>query len=195
VSFSSGQDKRSALVNAAATMIHMRGYEGTTLSLVADSAKVPIGNVYYYFQSKEALTMAVLQQRAAELRDLFRSLEAEHATADARVCGYITTFANAAEHVAIHGCPYGGLSQELSKRKGPLGEQSSLLFDLQIQWLTTQYKAIESRESVAKKKAKDLVCAIQGACVLSAAMRDPGSFRKKLKELVLEINHDRNKAE
>jgi TetR/AcrR family transcriptional regulator, transcriptional repressor for nem operon len=182
------QDKRSALVGAAASMLYMRGYEGTTLALVAEAAKVPIGNVYYYFKSKDALTDAVLEARASELTALFASLETKLADATSRVRSFVAVFAEAADHVALYGCPYGGLSHELSKRSGALGERSSLLFDLQIAWLTTQFITAGAHPEAAIDRARNLVSAIQGACILSASMRDPDSFRKRLKDLGQDIN-------
>jgi TetR/AcrR family transcriptional regulator, transcriptional repressor for nem operon len=184
------QDKRSALVAAAASMLYIRGYEGTTLALVADAAKVPIGNVYYYFKSKDALADAVLETRARELTDLFASLDRKHLHATDRVCGFVSVFAESADHVALNGCPYGGLSHELSKRSGALGERSSLLFDLQIAWLKDQFVSAGMRSEPARERAHNLVSAIQGACILSASMRDPDSFRKRLRDLARDIKQN-----
>ncbi len=55
-----GSEKRSRLVAAARKTVHERGVEQTTLALVAAAADVPVGNVYYYFKTKDELLGAVI---------------------------------------------------------------------------------------------------------------------------------------
>jgi TetR/AcrR family transcriptional regulator, transcriptional repressor for nem operon len=186
--FVSDPSKRDALVSAASSLIHLRGYEGTTLARVADAAKVPLGNVYYYFRTKDALAAAVLASREQELAQLFALLEREHLHPRDRICGFVSAFADSAESVAKHGCPYGGLTNELSKREGALGKQAALLFDVQIAWLTAQFVLGAEPTPQASERAKTLVCDIQGACVLSLAMRDPDFFRKRLHTIVRDLH-------
>ena len=45
-------DKRERLISAADTLIHRQGFYRTTLAHIAEEAKVPLGNVYYYFQDQ-----------------------------------------------------------------------------------------------------------------------------------------------
>src|SRR5579883_46467 len=47
-------EKRAELVRAAKQLLHAQGFQRTTLADVARVAKVPLGNVYYYFKTKEA---------------------------------------------------------------------------------------------------------------------------------------------
>lgn len=46
-------DKRVLLLEAAKTLIHKQGYNLTTPADIAKAANVPLGNVYYYFKTKE----------------------------------------------------------------------------------------------------------------------------------------------
>ena len=55
-----GAAKRDRLVAAARTTIHQQGVEKTTLADIAAAADVPVGNVYYYFKTKDELVAAVL---------------------------------------------------------------------------------------------------------------------------------------
>ncbi len=54
-------DKRAELVAAATGLLHEQGFHRTTLADVAERASVPLGNVYYYFRTKEALAEAVIR--------------------------------------------------------------------------------------------------------------------------------------
>ena len=71
-------DKRSELIRAATLLLHEQGFQRTTLADVAGAADVPLGNVYYYFKSKEALAEAVIASHQAALRERFASWAAAH---------------------------------------------------------------------------------------------------------------------
>lgn len=47
------------VTQAAAERFWRRGYAGTSLAQVAETAGVPLGNVYYYHRTKADLAMAV----------------------------------------------------------------------------------------------------------------------------------------
>src|SRR5919198_228071 len=66
--------KRERLVESATALFHEQGVHRTTLAEVAERAEVPLGNVYYYFKTKDELVGAVLagyQEQAATLIDTF----------------------------------------------------------------------------------------------------------------------------
>jgi AcrR family transcriptional regulator len=49
---------RAKIVDAALSLFTERGFEQTTMRLIADRAGVSVGNAYYYFRSKEDLMQA-----------------------------------------------------------------------------------------------------------------------------------------
>jgi TetR/AcrR family transcriptional regulator, transcriptional repressor for nem operon len=58
--------KRERLVEGARDVLHAQGVERTTLADIAQAAGVPVGNVYYYFKTKDELVDAVVASRIAE---------------------------------------------------------------------------------------------------------------------------------
>ena len=71
--------KRDRLVQAALTVTYQQGFQATTLADIAQFAEVPLGNVYYYFRTKEALFVE------AACRDvLYAARGAEEAARGAR---------------------------------------------------------------------------------------------------------------
>ena len=52
---------RAKIVEAALNLFAERGFEQTTMRLIADRAGVSVGNAYYYFRSKEDLMQAYYQ--------------------------------------------------------------------------------------------------------------------------------------
>ena len=67
-------DKRSRLVNAADKLFHEQGVSTTTLANIAQLADVPLGNVYYYFKSKESIVFAVIAFRRKLIQHQFEEL-------------------------------------------------------------------------------------------------------------------------
>jgi TetR/AcrR family transcriptional regulator, transcriptional repressor for nem operon len=64
--------KRDCLIEAAKAKFYQQGVALTTLADIAQQAQVPLGNVYYHFQAKEALVQAVVQAHTQELHSMFR---------------------------------------------------------------------------------------------------------------------------
>ena len=60
-------DKRSQLVSAAVGLAYQNGFEATSLADIAREAKVPLGNVYYYFKTKDEIGEAIVELRLAQM--------------------------------------------------------------------------------------------------------------------------------
>src|SRR5690242_16876273 len=115
-------DKRIRLIEAAKVLIHQQGFNLTTLADIAQEADVPLGNVYYYFKTKEAIGEAVIEKRAAEYAEMLARLD-EIADPAARLRAFVDTSVEELELIARYGCPVGGLCQELGKQGGSLADQ------------------------------------------------------------------------
>src|SRR3569833_3000233 len=106
--------KRQRLVDSAQALFHEQGVHRTTLAEVADRANVPLGNVYYYFKTKDELTGAVVgwyREMAETLLDSF----ARSRTPQARLKALVRNWTDMRDLVASHGCPIGSLCSELDK--------------------------------------------------------------------------------
>ncbi|MEU5406594.1 TetR/AcrR family transcriptional regulator [Nocardia asteroides] len=57
------QARRTAIIDAATTLIAERGYHGTSLAAVADRVGLTQAGVLHYFPSKDALLSGVLEAR------------------------------------------------------------------------------------------------------------------------------------
>src|SRR5271170_2559318 len=108
-------DKRAELVSAATELLHEQGFHRTTLALVADRAEVPVGNVYYYFKTKEALAEAVIGAHEKALRERFAAWTSAHREPRGRLRCLIRAPLDSADRVIQFGCPHGSLCQELEK--------------------------------------------------------------------------------
>src|ERR671925_1716488 len=98
------QGKRERLVAGARRVIHQQGVEKTTIADVAQAADVPVGNVYYYFKTKDQLVAAAIDGHAQDARAVLRSLE-RHRTPQARLKALVRELMSQSEQVADYGCP------------------------------------------------------------------------------------------
>src|ERR1700749_1863039 len=72
--------KRARLGAPACQMVHQQGVESTTLADIAQAAGVPLGNVYYYFKTKNDIVRAVVQTHLDEANAMLAAIEGAYAT-------------------------------------------------------------------------------------------------------------------
>ncbi len=143
-------DKRAELVRAAKRLLHEQGFQRTTLADVAGAADVPLGNVYYYFRTKEVLAEAVITAHEATLRERFAHWETAHNNARLRLRCLVRAPLDTADSVIQFGCPHGSLCQELEKLRAdaPLAKAGARLLAAYIDWAEKQFRSLGAgRES------------------------------------------------
>ncbi len=177
-------DKRSRLIEAASQLFYKKGVSTTTLANIAELAEVPLGNVYYYFKSKESIILAVIEQRREALKATLKDIELNNMTAKERLSGLIHSLAQDAETTASFGDFLGGLCQELGKQGGMVSDAAASLMQENLNWCGEQFRALGKDETTAKKLAMDLVSNIQGMNLLTLTFKDPGFTAKQSSFLI-----------
>jgi AcrR family transcriptional regulator len=164
------QGKRERLVAGARQVIHQQGVEKTTLADIARSADVAVGNVYYYFKTKDDLVAAAIDGHARDVQARLRSLE-RHRTPQARLKALVGELMSQRELVADYGCPLGSLCSELDKRTNGLDRTCSELLQLPVDWAEQQFRTMGRRD--ARDLALALIASYQGIALLTNTFRDP----------------------
>jgi len=170
--------KRERLTRSARRLIHANGFERTTLAEIASDAEVPLGNVYYYFKTKDALAQAVIEEQLREFRQLVLELE-RLADPWARIDAYLSMLVLESETTAQHGCPIGGLCTELNKSGSELAGLANTVFRSQLDWMTQQFQLTGKTEE-ASDLALLLLSQLQGVAVLTHVFKDPGMFTRQI---------------
>jgi TetR/AcrR family transcriptional regulator, transcriptional repressor for nem operon len=173
--------KRERLVASAARLLHERGVQGPTLAEIAEAADVPLGNVYYYFKTRDELVGAVIDSRSKQIHSLLGSLDRRSSPA-ARLKGLTETWLDSSEMVAAHGCPIGTLCSEIGKTAAGPSKASALIFDPLLDWSEAQFREMGHGRQ-ARTLATTLIAGVQGAAVLSAAQGDPRLMRSQVRRL------------
>jgi AcrR family transcriptional regulator len=164
-------DKRIRLIEAAKVLIHQQGFNLTTLADIAQEADVPLGNVYYYFKTKEAIGIAVIERRAAEWAELLASWT-ESSDPLARLFALVDHGMGELDVIARYGCPIGGLCQELGKQGGSLADLAAKLLHDILEWSEQQFTALGFADR-SKELALSLISNIQGMYLLTHTFKDP----------------------
>jgi AcrR family transcriptional regulator len=165
-------DKRERLVEAADTLFHQQGVSITTLANIATMAEVPLGNVYYYFKSKDSIILAVIDRRKKQLSGLFTEWN-NHDDIKTRLKGLVHYVGTLADEAAKFGDSLGGLCQELGKQGGAIGQATAQLMNEIIVWCEKQFVAMGKSDDEAAKLALNLVASLQGISLITLTFKDP----------------------
>lgn len=163
--------KRDRLAAAACDVVYRQGAAASTLADIAAAAHVPLGNVYYYFKTKEEIIAAVVHAHAGQLAAGVAALERRHRSPKARLKALVDVLVERREEIARYGCPYGSLSSELSKRDGGTDAGTVSLMQVPLEWAERQFRAMGRRD--AHDLAVELIAGYQGAAVLTGALGRP----------------------
>ena len=101
-----------------------------------------MGNVYYYFKTKDALVAAVLDGYLDSYGVISAELERQP-TPQARLKALIQALTERSEMLTAYGCPVGSLSSELDKRDdGLLHPGGRRCWAALVDWSEEQFRAL-----------------------------------------------------
>ncbi|MEV6369569.1 TetR/AcrR family transcriptional regulator [Micromonospora musae] len=179
-------DARNKILEAAATLIEQRGYSALGVAEICSTAGVPKGSFYYFFESKQALALTVIDEHwtaqrrqwvellssdrdpLRRLRDLFEATE-EVQRAGQQKAGLVT------------GCLFGNLALELSTQAEEIRSRLQEIFDAQIDLI--EQVVVEAKERGqaaaavdARDAARSIVAQIEGRALLAKLLNDPAQL-------------------
>jgi TetR/AcrR family transcriptional regulator, transcriptional repressor for nem operon len=174
------QGKRDRLVAGARSVIHQQGVEKTTIADIAQAADVPVGNVYYYFKTKDELVEAAIDSHVHDIQSLLRALE-RHPTPQARLKALVRELTAQRELAAQYGCPLGSLCSELDKRRDGLHVACAAMLRLPIDWSEQQFRLLGRRD--ARDLAIALMASYQGIALLTNTFGDPELMTREARRI------------
>ena len=164
-------DKRTRLILTATKLAHLRGFRETSLADIAEDANVPVGNVYYYFKTKDELGEAIVERRPAEFR-VFRDELNRLGSPKERLLAFVDRMQRNKDQLARAGCPLGSLCSELHKECGALAKKAAALFTEPMDWLEEQFRA-GGHEKDSRELAVHFFSAFQGMATVALGANDP----------------------
>ncbi len=164
-------DAKVKILAAAQSLIESRGYSALGVAEICAAAGVPKGSFYHFFESKEALALAVMDEHwtrqrldwarilgseaepLERLRQLFEATQAGQ-RAGQRSCG------------TVSGCLFGNLTLEMSNQTEAIRERLQQIFGAQVDMVAAVVSAALDRGQVAvadpHEAASSIVAQLEG---------------------------------
>jgi len=193
-----GAATRDQILNAASRLIHVQGYQSTSLDDVLRESGV--GNFYYYFKSKEELGYAIIDR----IRRAFieRGLGPAFADTDADPVGQLHAFFDRVldsqrQRNCVGGCAMGNLASELSDVHEGFRQQLAGIFDVYRDHLAEAIRRGQQSgglrpDADAARVAQFLVGGLEGAILLGKVTRDITVIERCVEELKAHLTLYRN---
>jgi len=188
---SRGAATRDQILDAAARLIHLRGYHCTSLDDVLKESGVGKGNFYYHFRSKEDLGYAIIDRLVQGF--LERSLEPAFADPGVDPIEQIHAFLdrvvdNQRQRNCVGGCPMGNLASELSDVHEGFRQRLAEIFS---RWRVMLSMALARGQAQGRLRAEldtngvaqFLVASLEGAILMAKMTRDIAVMEKCVQEL------------
>jgi TetR/AcrR family transcriptional repressor of nem operon len=186
-----GAATRDQILNAAARLMHVQGYQSTSLDDVLRESGVGKGNFYYYFKSKEDLGYAIIDRITQGFVE--RSLEPAFADTDADPVTQIYAFLDRVLEAqrlrkCVGGCVMGNLASELSDVHEGFRHRLAGIFDLWRVHLAEAVSRGQARGRLradvdASRVAQFLVAGLEGSILLSKVTKDITVMERCVEEL------------
>ncbi|WP_329261949.1 TetR/AcrR family transcriptional regulator [Streptomyces sp. NBC_01478] len=179
-------DAGEKILAAGRSLFEARGYSALGVAEICKAAGVPKGSFYYFYESKEALALAVVDEHWADqrrewtrilsggsgvaqpldrLRKLFEETEAgQHVVQQG--CG------------TVLGCLFGNLSLEMSNRTEAVRARLQEIFDAQVEMVAAVVGEARDRGDVTvadtQEAARSVVAQLEGQVMFAKLYNNTG---------------------
>jgi AcrR family transcriptional regulator len=175
-------DKRERLVLAAAGRFHRDGLNGSSIADIARDADVPVGNVFYYFRTKDELIRAVVDHWVARIQSAMDSLLRE-ALPERRLEAFLDNSAARADVYATMGCPLVALARDLRQSGNALSPLAADIIHPQVDWIDRMFAAMGIQNKEKHRAAQGILAALQGSFQMAFALADSDIIYATVEEL------------
>jgi TetR/AcrR family transcriptional regulator, transcriptional repressor for nem operon len=186
------QNKRDRLIESAAILFHHNGTTATSLADIAKHADIPIGNVYYYFKTKEELALAAINKRKDQFTAAYQILDENIADPRQRIIEAVKYFDKVNEEYTAYGCPIGKIIEDADTQKDAVAQTAAQVLKDFVAWTEQQFRHLGHGDD-AHIYATTLMAGIQGATIMAKAFRDPKVISREMARLVLWVESLPNK--
>jgi TetR/AcrR family transcriptional repressor of nem operon len=169
---------REHLISSGLETLHRQGFNGSAVQDITDAAGLPKGSFYNYFESKEALALAVIDRYGKERGALTAVLSDESISPVERLRRYFASLAaNLAAQNYERGCLVGNFSTELADQSRPIRDRLASTFAAWSRPIETcirdAQKAGEiSRDGEPRALAEFLLNSFEGAMLRMKVEKD-----------------------
>ncbi|MCL1979736.1 MAG: TetR/AcrR family transcriptional regulator [Proteobacteria bacterium] len=188
-------DTREHILVCGGRIIHHKGFTATGLQEILRAAGVPKGSFYFYFKSKEAFGLALVDYYQSQIAEQVRPILKDASKPPlARLANFFLWFRTHFEQEGfIKGCPIGNLIQELGDINPAFREKLNHSLEGLIRFVARLLQeAREQNELPARLEpeatARYILSAWQGALIRMKAVAGPeplDTFQRMTFEVLL----------
>ncbi len=183
-----GTLRRQRLLAAAANRFWQFGYGSTSLADIAGDAEVPLGNVYYYFRTKQDIARGVADIFVSETQSMLSEIAEAESEPRRRVLALIRRLSESNRSRVERGCPIALAVRDFRDCAPDASQRAAESFDLLIGFIGRELQRTGARPSTALAKARAIVVEWQGGISLAHALGDATvlaeSFRRAEQRIV-----------
>jgi TetR/AcrR family transcriptional regulator, transcriptional repressor for nem operon len=179
---------RDRLIESARFLFWERGYAGTSMAELLAHAEVNSGSFYHFFDSKEALLRAVLEQYVELLRPMV--VDPAFATASKPLDRIFAILAGYRQRILMthctFGCPLGRLALEVDPENAPAHKLIAQNFQGWIQAVReclVEMKSSLPRATDIDSLATFILVTMEGGVMLSRSYRSVDPYDRAVEQL------------
>jgi AcrR family transcriptional regulator len=179
---------RDRLIDSARFLFWERGFAGTSMAELLAHAQVNSGSFYHFFDSKEALLRAVLEQYAELLRPMV--VDPAFASTPKPLERIFAILAGYRERILVTGCQYGCPLGRLALEVDPENAPAHLLIARNFQgWIEAVREClVEMKTSMPRNADVDalatfVLVTMEGGVMLSRSYRSVEPFDRAIAQL------------
>ena len=175
-------EKKIRLIESAKKLFYENGVNNTTLASIAHLADIPLGNVYYYFKSKDSIVLSVIEYTREEIRKQFYEIN-NIKNAKERLKYFIKVETNGDNGIVKYGDKIGSLSQELCKKNNIISSSVANVMKEIIEWCKNQFEKLGKKDK-STRYAIILISNIQGINLLNFIFKNEDFINNYTKYLI-----------
>ena len=176
-----GDQRREAIVAAAARLFWTRGFAATSIADIANDAQVPQGNMFYYFRTKAELALAVADVFVDETQSLITESEAASVDPRERIRFLLQRFAQSNRSRVENGCPISSAVRDFGRSAPEASTRAGQSFELLVSFIARELQKTGPRPSIALARARGMVIEWQGGIALAHAFNDMSVLAESLR--------------
>lgn len=181
---------REQILDAASRLIHIRGFNNTSVDDILRESRVGKGNFYYYFKSKDELGYAILDRSMERIRgELIEKYFVPDLDPWEQLRGFLEfPVERARNHGCSGGCPLGNLAVEMSDIHEEFRRRLTKAFDEVLTRIEQSLKQAKDQGTLRgntdiSRLAHFIIAGFEGALMMGKLRKDPDVVAGVIEEL------------
>lgn len=174
---SKGEETKEKILDAAAKLIHLKGFGATSINDLLEATGVKKGSFYFHFSSKDALGFALLERARAEFLE-FVDTALTGNTPGNRIDNFLSRVMKTHKgRDFVGGCIFGNIALEMGDTESSFASFIENVFE---EWEEKLLKVITNAQDSGEVRidlpadilASHMVAAIEGGIMLARLKKD-----------------------